>query len=165
GGRGAADQRRPPTRRSRRRAAAGKGTMTVAVLSGRYDRLVWGAVAIAAALLFSRIVRLVVPRLEAQRPAEERELVRLRRGETARVPPLFDRAAHGGPRGGAPGDRRGRSACARRPGEVPPAAARGRGAGARRGNVARSRSRRRRADDGMARGGVARRRAQGAAAR
>ena len=57
--------------------------MTVAVLSGRYDRLVWGAVAIAAALLFSRIVRLVVPRLEAQRPAEERELVRLRRGETA----------------------------------------------------------------------------------
>ena len=57
--------------------------MTFAVLSGRYDRLVWGAVAIAAALLFSRVVRLVVPRLESQRPAEERELIRLRRGETA----------------------------------------------------------------------------------
>jgi moderate conductance mechanosensitive channel len=57
--------------------------MTLAVLSGRYDRLVWGAVAIAAALLFSRLLRLVVPRLEAQRPAEERDLIRLRRGETA----------------------------------------------------------------------------------
>jgi small conductance mechanosensitive channel len=59
--------------------------MIVAVLSGRYDRLIWGAVAIAAALVFSRVLRLVFARLEARRPGEERELMRLRRGETALV--------------------------------------------------------------------------------
>jgi moderate conductance mechanosensitive channel len=58
-------------------------TVVFAILSGRYDRLVWGAVAIAAALILSRILRLFVARLEARHPDEERELARLRRGETA----------------------------------------------------------------------------------
>jgi moderate conductance mechanosensitive channel len=57
--------------------------MLYAVLSGRYDRLVWGAVAIAVAVILSRLLRLVVARLEARHPDEERELARLRRGETA----------------------------------------------------------------------------------
>jgi small-conductance mechanosensitive channel len=58
-------------------------TVIFAVLSGRYDRLVWGGVAIAAALVLSRVLRLFVARLEARHPDEERELARLRRGETA----------------------------------------------------------------------------------
>jgi len=53
------------------------------VLSGRYDRLIWGAVAIAAAILLSHVLRRVVADLEARHPDEERELQRLRRGETA----------------------------------------------------------------------------------
>jgi moderate conductance mechanosensitive channel len=53
------------------------------VFSGRYDRLIWCAVAIVAALILSRILRLVVARLETRHPDEERELARLRRGETA----------------------------------------------------------------------------------
>ena len=57
--------------------------MLFAVFSGRYDRLIWCAVAIATALLLSRLLRLVVARLEARHPDEERELARLRRGETA----------------------------------------------------------------------------------
>jgi moderate conductance mechanosensitive channel len=57
--------------------------MLFAVLSGRYDRLAWGAVAILVAMLLSRILRLIVVRLEARHPDEERELARLRRGETA----------------------------------------------------------------------------------
>jgi moderate conductance mechanosensitive channel len=57
--------------------------MLYAVLSGRYDRLIWGAAAIAAAVLLSQILKRVVARLEAQHPDEERELARLRRGETA----------------------------------------------------------------------------------
>jgi moderate conductance mechanosensitive channel len=57
--------------------------MLFAVFSGRYDRLVWGAVAILVAVLLSRVLRLVVVRLEARHPDEERELARLRRGETA----------------------------------------------------------------------------------
>jgi hypothetical protein len=36
-----------------------------AVLSGRYDRLIWGAVAIAAALVISKILRRVVASLES----------------------------------------------------------------------------------------------------
>ena len=58
-------------------------SMLYAVLSGRYDRLIWGAVAIAAALVISKILRRVVASLEARHPDEERELARLRRGETA----------------------------------------------------------------------------------
>jgi moderate conductance mechanosensitive channel len=57
--------------------------MLFAVFSGRYDRLVWGAVAILVAILLSRVLRLIVARLEARHPDEERELARLRRGETA----------------------------------------------------------------------------------
>jgi moderate conductance mechanosensitive channel len=53
------------------------------VFSGRYDRLIWCAVAILAAFVLSRALRLIVTRLEARHPDEERELARLRRGETA----------------------------------------------------------------------------------
>jgi hypothetical protein len=53
------------------------------VFSGRYDRLVWCLVAVLAAFVLSRLLRLVVRRLEARHPDEERELARLRRGETA----------------------------------------------------------------------------------
>jgi small-conductance mechanosensitive channel len=57
--------------------------MLFAVFAGRYDRLIWCAVAIATAFVLSRLLRLVVARLEARHPDEERELARLRRGETA----------------------------------------------------------------------------------
>src|SRR3954465_7081184 len=57
--------------------------MLFAVLSGRYDRLIWGAVAVAAAFVLARVLRRFVAVLEARHPDEERELARLRRGETA----------------------------------------------------------------------------------
>jgi moderate conductance mechanosensitive channel len=57
--------------------------MLYAVFSGRYDRLIWGAAAIVVAFALSRVLRRVVARLEARHPDEERELARLRRGETA----------------------------------------------------------------------------------
>jgi moderate conductance mechanosensitive channel len=57
--------------------------MLSAVFSGRYDRLVWGAVAIVVAFALSRALRRLVARLEARHPDQERELARLRRGETA----------------------------------------------------------------------------------
>jgi hypothetical protein len=57
--------------------------MLYAVFSGRYDRLIWGAAAIVVAFALSRALRRVVARLEARHPDEERELARLRRGETA----------------------------------------------------------------------------------
>ena len=57
--------------------------MLFGFFSGRYDRLIWGAVAIAVAIVLSQILRRVVANLEARHPDEERELVRLRRGETA----------------------------------------------------------------------------------
>ena len=50
---------------------------------GRYDGLLWGLVVILVAILASRILKWTVVRLEARRPDEERELSRLRRGETA----------------------------------------------------------------------------------
>lgn len=52
-------------------------------LFGRYDGLLWGLVAILSAILLSRILKWVVVRLERSHPDEERELERLRRGETA----------------------------------------------------------------------------------
>jgi hypothetical protein len=52
-------------------------------LFGRYDGLLWGLVAILAAVLLSRALKWVVARLERRHPDEERELERLRRGETA----------------------------------------------------------------------------------
>jgi moderate conductance mechanosensitive channel len=57
--------------------------MILAVLSGRYDRLIWGVAAVVAAVVLSRVLHRVVARLEARHPDEERELARLRRGETA----------------------------------------------------------------------------------
>lgn len=57
--------------------------MLYAVFSGRYDRLIWGVVVVAIAFVLSRALRRVVARLEARHPDEERELARLRRGETA----------------------------------------------------------------------------------
>jgi hydrogenase-4 membrane subunit HyfE len=50
-------------------------------LFGRYDGLLWGLVAILAAVLLSRGLKWVVARLDRRHPDEERE--RLRRGETA----------------------------------------------------------------------------------
>jgi hypothetical protein len=57
--------------------------MLSAVFSGRYDRLIWGAAAIIVAFALSRTLRRLVARLEARHPDQERELARLRRGETA----------------------------------------------------------------------------------
>ena len=52
-------------------------------LIGRYDGLLWGLVAILCAIIASRILKWTVVRLEGRHPDEERELTRLRRGETA----------------------------------------------------------------------------------
>jgi small conductance mechanosensitive channel len=57
--------------------------MVLAVFSTRYDRLLWGAAAIVAALLLSRLLKFFVGALERSHPEEERELRRVRRGETA----------------------------------------------------------------------------------
>ena len=57
--------------------------MFLAVFSGRYDRLIWGVVAVLAAFVLSRLTRGLVAGLAARHPDEERELARLRRGETA----------------------------------------------------------------------------------
>jgi moderate conductance mechanosensitive channel len=54
----------------------------LARLAGHYDRLVWGAVAIAIAFVLSRLLHRVVDRLAQRRAEEERELLRLRRRET-----------------------------------------------------------------------------------
>jgi hypothetical protein len=53
------------------------------LVSTRYDRLVWGAIAILVAVVLSAVVRRIVARLGELRPGEERELIRLRRRETA----------------------------------------------------------------------------------
>jgi small conductance mechanosensitive channel len=57
----------------------------LAFLAGRYDRLLWGVAAIALAVAVGRVLRWVVARLDQRRPVEERELRRLRGGETAIV--------------------------------------------------------------------------------
>jgi small-conductance mechanosensitive channel len=51
----------------------------------REERLVWDALAIVVAFLLSRGFKWVVGRLAERRPAEERELLRLRRRETMLV--------------------------------------------------------------------------------
>jgi hypothetical protein len=56
-----------------------------AFLSEPYDRLVWGAVAITVALGLRRVLRWIGYNLEQRRPEEERELLQLRRSETAIV--------------------------------------------------------------------------------
>ena len=53
------------------------------LLFGRYDGLLWGLVVILGAIALSRLLKWVVARLESSHPDEERELVRIRRGETA----------------------------------------------------------------------------------
>ena len=57
--------------------------MVLTVFSTGYDRLLWGAAAIVAALLLSRLLKFLVGALERSHPEEERELRRVRRGETA----------------------------------------------------------------------------------
>jgi Mechanosensitive ion channel len=57
----------------------------LALLSGRYDRLLWGVAAILVAIVASRAFKLVVLRLEQRSPGEERDLLRLRRRETALI--------------------------------------------------------------------------------
>lgn len=52
-------------------------------LFGRYDGLLWGLVAILGAVGVSRLLKWYVGLLAERRPDEERELTRLRRGETA----------------------------------------------------------------------------------
>jgi hypothetical protein len=54
----------------------------LALLSSRYANLFWGAVAIAVAILLRRLLTLIVGHLANRRPVEERQLARLRRGET-----------------------------------------------------------------------------------
>jgi small conductance mechanosensitive channel len=52
-------------------------------LFGRYDGLLWGLVAILSAILLSRGLKWIVAQLERRHPDQERELERLRSGETA----------------------------------------------------------------------------------
>src|SRR3954469_23964032 len=54
----------------------------LALVPGRYDRLLWGLAAILVAIVVSRVLKLVVLRLPERRPDEERELIRLRLRET-----------------------------------------------------------------------------------
>jgi small-conductance mechanosensitive channel len=57
----------------------------LAFLAGRFERLLWGAAAIVIAVALARLLKWAVHRLEQRRPGEERELLRLRRRETAIV--------------------------------------------------------------------------------
>jgi hypothetical protein len=57
--------------------------MTYTVFSARTDKLLWSAGAIVVALLVLRAVSLAIMRLERRSADGERQLVRLRRGETA----------------------------------------------------------------------------------
>ena len=59
--------------------------MTILPLSPHGDRLVWGAVAIATAVVLSKVLKLISGRLAERRPEAERELLRLRRSETMLV--------------------------------------------------------------------------------
>src|SRR4051794_63621 len=84
GHRAAADCRTRTRRLVARCTRTGKlRPVLYAAFSGRYDRLIWGGVAIAAAIVLSQILRRLVSTLEGRHPDEERELARLRRGETA----------------------------------------------------------------------------------
>lgn len=53
-----------------------------AAVPDRYDRVLWGAVAILVAIILGRVLKLVGATLGEKRPDEERELRRLRRSET-----------------------------------------------------------------------------------
>lgn len=54
-------------------------------LSGDYARLIWGPVAVVFAIVLGRVLKWYVHKLEGRHPAEERELAKLRRRETAIV--------------------------------------------------------------------------------
>jgi moderate conductance mechanosensitive channel len=57
--------------------------MTYTIFSDRTDKLLWGAGAIVVALLVMRALSFAIIRLERRHADGERQLVRLRRGETA----------------------------------------------------------------------------------
>ncbi len=57
--------------------------MTYTIFSDRTDKLLWGAGAIVVALLVLRALSLAITRLERRHADGERQLVRLRRSETA----------------------------------------------------------------------------------
>lgn len=57
----------------------------MALLHDPYDRLVWGATAIAVAVVLGRLLRWIGFNLEQRRPEQERELLQLRNRETAIV--------------------------------------------------------------------------------
>jgi Mechanosensitive ion channel len=59
--------------------------LPLGLLPAHVDRLLWGALAIVIAWVLARILKRVVLRLEQRDPDEEKELVRLRRRETALV--------------------------------------------------------------------------------
>jgi moderate conductance mechanosensitive channel len=50
---------------------------------GRYDNLLWALVVVGVAFVISRLLKLAIVWLEQRHPDEERELARVRRGETA----------------------------------------------------------------------------------
>jgi hypothetical protein len=57
----------------------------LALLREPHGRLAWGGVAIASAIVLGRVLKWIGYNLEQRRPEEERELLRLRRRETALV--------------------------------------------------------------------------------
>ena len=59
--------------------------MPLAFLEEPYDRLFWGATAIALAIALARVLKWIGFHLEQRRPGGERELLQLRRRETALV--------------------------------------------------------------------------------
>jgi hypothetical protein len=58
---------------------------TFALLADPYWRLVWGATAVALAIALGRVLKRIGSRLQDRHPAEERELAKIRRRETALV--------------------------------------------------------------------------------
>jgi Mechanosensitive ion channel len=65
--------------------AAPASVLPIGALPDHVDRLLWGALAILIAVALSRAVKWIVRRLEQRHPGEERELLQLRRRETALV--------------------------------------------------------------------------------
>jgi Mechanosensitive ion channel len=59
--------------------------LPLGLLPEEYDRLLWGAAAIALAVVLRGLLKAVAYRLEHRHPDEEKELLRLRRRETAIV--------------------------------------------------------------------------------
>jgi hypothetical protein len=59
--------------------------LPLAFLEEPYDRLFWGASAIARPIALARVLKWIGFHLEQRRPGGERELLQLRRRETALV--------------------------------------------------------------------------------